>query len=383
MLLMVFAPALAAPVSDLTELFDQIMGGFQSIRSCDTNDEWTDENIGTLESDPDKYCSSCYRQLLCCRPQQPTDMLQFELWIGGQKVSDIAWNDATVTGLGQCTGITYVIHGWLEDQFVSPYLVNMTRLLSFEQCTIMVDWSRGNRFNYFQAIANVRTVGTVIGYHASQVIARFPATRIKLVGFSLGGQTIGEAARYYTARTMGRKFNTCHGLDIAGPMYDGCDDGIRLTADLCDDVQVVHTDAMTSNEMPFVTGFGSAFSSGKVDYWINCGRDQGGTCVTGIAKNTAGLLVPLMAGTQTGARSNSVIGDDALYVLCNHFRAALVYVSQLMGKCIFMASSCPDCASQCTKPIDSSGATVPFMQATIAGDYKLQTSDNGDFCPSR
>lgn len=59
-----------------------------------------------------------------------------------------------------------------------------------------------------------------------------------LAGFSLGGQILGEAAKFFTART-GLKLRNCHGLDPAGPLYDDCSDTIRIDKNDCDIVQVI------------------------------------------------------------------------------------------------------------------------------------------------
>jgi hypothetical protein len=270
-----------------------------------------------------------------------------------------------------------MIHGYLEDQDTSPYLLGMTSQLSLEQCTVLVDYTGGNKLNYWQAIANARTVGAVVGFHATNMVKKVPGIKTKIVGFSLGGQIIGEAARFFTDKT-GQKISTCHGLDIAGPMYDGCKDEIRLTANLCDDVQVAHSDAMLMPVLPAVTGMGSGISSGKADYWINCGHIQGGTCLAGLVD--IGKVLALWTGGLQFDDSTSVTSTGVSVMLCSHFRSAFVYLSQLKGSCVFKGSSCPNCGSSCTSPILLAG-NAPFMQASNVGDYKVKTSNTGSYCP--
>lgn len=82
---------------------------------------------------------------------------------------------------------------------------------------IFVDWRNGNQVHYWQAVGNTRVIGAMIG---RAIINWDIAERTLIVGFSLGAQIAGEAGRY-TQTNAGLMINECHGLDPAGPFYDG------------------------------------------------------------------------------------------------------------------------------------------------------------------
>ena len=138
---------------------------------------------------------------------------------------------------------------------------------------ILIDWRKGNQFNYWQASSNVRTVGAMVG----QLITKWNIIeRTRLVGFSLGGQTLGEAARYVQRMTNGKKkVPTCHGLDPAGPWFTGCPD-IMLQKSDCTMVEVLHTSAAPKDQLGITSlQFGTDMKTGHRDFWVNCGFDQG------------------------------------------------------------------------------------------------------------
>ncbi|KAI1303900.1 Pancreatic triacylglycerol lipase [Halotydeus destructor] len=103
---------------------------------------------------------------------------------------------------------------WVSDA-VNAYLASGYQVVA-------VDWRYGSSLQYFQAASNVRVLGMV-------------------TGFSLGGQAVGETARY--VKRKGFKLPHCIGLDPAGPAFDGGFPNIRLSRSDCDLVQVIHTSA--------------------------------------------------------------------------------------------------------------------------------------------
>lgn len=62
--------------------------------------------------------------------------------------------------------IVFIIHGWVEKMNTSPWMVPMKdAFLSTGQAdaVVFVDWRYGNQIHYWQAAANVRVVGAIIG----------------------------------------------------------------------------------------------------------------------------------------------------------------------------------------------------------------------------
>ena len=56
--------------------------------------------------------------------------------------------------------------------------------------------------------------------------------------------------RSNSKKTNGAKIAECHGLDPAGPGYDGCSKTITLQESDCALVQVIHTDAQVMQQLP-------------------------------------------------------------------------------------------------------------------------------------
>ena len=95
---------------------------------------------------------------------------------------------------------------------------------------MFADWRRANGVNYWQAIGNTRVLGAIIG---RAILNWDIADRTLAVGFSLGAQIIGEAGAFTQANGNGTKINECHGLDPAGPFYDGCSNDVTLDRSDC------------------------------------------------------------------------------------------------------------------------------------------------------
>ena len=146
----------------------------------------------------------------------------------------------------------------------------------------------------------------------------------------------------------GQKIKECHGLDPAGPFFDGCPDEIVLDKSDCELVQIIHTSA--DRDFRRVIGileqdFGSWKKSGHCDYWINCGRGPQPEC---LVKKFGDFLKSAL-----GLESNETVKESQ--VSCSHGRAPEIYNAQLNRTCNFKSLDCPSCVedTNCTNYANS------------------------------
>ena len=226
---------------------------------------------------------------------------------------------------------------------------------------IIVDWGEMNQVTYWQSAANIRTVGAAVGYsvlkwnvssagHKLQICNMSKlAEKTLLVGFSLGGQAVGDAGRYVIKNgDKGQKIAECHGLDPAGPWFDPLESefvpDIQLDKDDCKLVQVVHTSASYNSRLGLETAtllsFGTVRKSGHCDFWVNCGHKQGSMC-SGSTSFTQ-LIQALSVLNSDGGESTV---EFLLSHACSHFRSAQMYADAVLGNCdkSAMGYVCPDC----------------------------------------
>ena len=248
-----------------------------------------------------------------------------------------------------------LVHGFGENAQISPLLTSGRQAYQNQGWNvIVVDWSGGSSLpSYWQSAANVRTVGAMIG----QLVVKWNIiSQTRLVGYSLGGQIIGEAGRYVQNMSNGHKIPSCHGLDPAGPFYTGCS-GIELGPSDCDLVEVIHSSAEPIPTLSLVTlRLGSATKMGHCDYWVNCGYNQGLCQVMSSTMIFFSLKLPDLNSKIDGLLDrlvptlNHVINLDYKVTTevirmaeCDHSRAILVYISQIEGNCNYRVHPCPDC----------------------------------------
>jgi len=192
---------------------------------------------------------------------------------------------------------------------------------------------------------------------------------------------IGEAGRY--TQKYGIKIDECHGLDPAGPFFDGCDESIRLTKNDCRLVQVIHTSAGVVPSFSTLTlNLGTYYKSGHCDYWINCGHRQE-PCYDmkyeQLIKGTARLLMLSDGEIQSWAASR----------VCSHWRATEVYTSNVERQCPFRAYPCPDCAKigvyhECKATVYKAhnNTMIPFGTCSPESDenYYVESGSMSPYC---
>ena len=230
---------------------------------------------------------------------------------GKRSVQPLSWRNRTSSTLftkNTNKRIVFIIHGFTSnEQLTSTSFLKKFRepyLDSGDYDVVTVEWYKGNLGPYYQALANIRVVGAAIG---KAILNWDVADRSLLVGYSLGAQLIHEAASF--VKRHGSLIGECHGLDPAGPGFNGCDD-ISLDREDCKLVKVIHTNANSPDvkiHSPFLH-LGTYKKGGHCDYWINCGHNQ-----------------------------------PCLAPICAHNTAVKVYVAHLKKQCFLDAHFCHDC----------------------------------------
>jgi len=186
---------------------------------------------------------------VCSYPMTPDELeVEFQAYIKvknpeptGQKYiiqqKQLDWKNKSENLLQNGKHTVFIVHGWIEKITSVKYLNKLKRaFIKYKDYNVvMVDWHKGNTLPYAQALANVRTVGAMLG----RAILNWNIAKKTLVtGFSLGAHVAGEAGRY-TQEHGKVMINECHGLEPSGPNFDGCQDlGITLNRNDCKVVQV-------------------------------------------------------------------------------------------------------------------------------------------------
>jgi hypothetical protein len=279
--------------------------------------------------------------------------------------------------------IVFIIHGWVEKMSALKWITDMRDgFVDLDENAIVVDWRRGNSVHYWQAIANTRVVAAIIG---RAIINWGIADRTLIVGFSLGGQIAGEAGRY--TQQHGVLINECHGLDPAGPFYDGATTDILLKKSDCRVVQAIHTSAEDVNELSlFAVRFGTYRKSGHCDFWVNCGFNQG-PCVD------VDFGEMMKASARLALMSDGEMINYVATRACSHWRAPEIYNSALRGRCVhdpLLSYPCPDCGTThyCMKKgkdIPANNTFPPFSKCTPDMDvnYYVSSSAFDPYCPKK
>ena len=306
--------------------------------------------------------------------------VKFILGVQGQPDRVLNWRDPShAQYLKPDAGVVFIIHGYQEKVSNSEWIFN-TRNSYHEKGmnTIVIDWRRGNALQYWQASANVRIIGAMVG----KAIMNWEIhDRTLLVGFSLGAQVVGEAGRY-TQVNGNVTINECHGLDPAGPFFDGGSLDIRLDKSDCKLVQVIHTSSESVPVLGALTlNLGTSLKSGHCDYWVNCGGKQG-PCINGHVLSVIKFF-SRMSGKPDGGRVSAWAEEH----MCSHSRAPDVYLSSLKESCHYRAYPCPDCgkrSQECTDTIDKSynNTLPPFAQCSpdMDDNYFVSSGSEAPYC---
>lgn len=331
------------------------------VYSCDDEESYNDQFIGRMDLNSSYYCDPRngrnIRGLTCCLPEKPNEMFPiFYLYANGPghftRVLDWTNNDDGAV-FSKREKVYFLLHGSGYSSKNSPFVRLAAGLLNrIGKVAVAVDYSkRKDPEDYYSTIADLRTVGRVIAFAIKNWNLQNIVT---LVGFSTGGQVIGEAGRA-AQEIYHYKLKECIGLDPSGQGFDAGSSSIRLTRDSCQLVQVIHTSSAYSSdglERP-LERYGTFWKSGHCDWWINCGHRQPECYTATLNENLVrnGFSPVGIEGENESVRARNP---------CSHFQSQQIYNTALARKCTFVGVPC-ECGGQHCVILDTH-RKAPFLQ---------------------
>ncbi|KAL3269346.1 hypothetical protein HHI36_008418 [Cryptolaemus montrouzieri] len=168
--------------------------------------------------------------------------------------------------------IIFIIHGWMEDRNVE-WFQDLTEAFLEENkanIVIQVDWSKGSKLPRSSAVRNNKPVGEIIGkfiYDLMKTNSLSPS-QFHLVGFSMGGQVSGFAAKEFVSLSS-QKLGRITALDPSGKSYNDRPENERLNSNDAEIVAVIHTD---TSQFGFKEPCGThdLYPNGRVTYQPGC-----------------------------------------------------------------------------------------------------------------
>ncbi|XP_053524502.1 pancreatic lipase-related protein 2-like [Artibeus jamaicensis] len=214
----------------------------------------------------------------------------------------------------------FIIHGFI-DKGEESWLLDMCQtMFKVEEVNcICVDWRRGARTIYTQAVHNIRVVGAEIAFLVQGLSTEmgYSLENVHLIGHSLGAHAAAEAGR-----RLGGLVGRITGLDPAEPCFQGTPEEVRLDASDAMFVDVIHTDS--SPFVPFL-GLGMSQKVGHLDFYPN-----GGKQMPGCQKNILSTIIDIN-GLWEGTRD---------FAACNHLRSYKYYASSILNPSGFLGYPC-------------------------------------------
>ncbi|CAK9799555.1 Pancreatic lipase-related protein 2 [Anthophora quadrimaculata] len=194
------------------------------------------------------------------------------------------------------------IHGFKENaDYEGPRIISKAYLEKTDHNVLAVDYREIADMSYLSSVALVGDVGKAIATALDTIVlSDVNATKVHIIGHSLGSQVAGSAARQ-------TKFNVSRitGLDPAGPLFYLLN--THLSAADAQFVDIIHTDMGI---------YGLAMATGHVDFYVNGGfRPQPG-CST-----FASIMSDLDLCSHHRSYkfyAESIINDDFLGVKCTN-----------------------------------------------------------------
>ncbi|XP_075390114.1 pancreatic lipase-related protein 2-like [Tenrec ecaudatus] len=214
----------------------------------------------------------------------------------------------------------FIIHGFIdkgEESWLSDMCKKMFEVENVN--CICVDWKKGSRTAYTQAVQNIRVVGAEIALLVQVLSTEMGHSpeNVHLIGHSLGSHAAAEAGR-----RLGGRLGRITGLDPAEPCFQGTPEEVRLDPSDAMFVDVIHTDAAPI--IPFL-GFGMSQKVGHLDFYPN-----GGKHMPGCQKNILSTIVDIN-GLWEGTRD---------FVACNHLRSYKYYSNSITTPDGFLGFPC-------------------------------------------
>ncbi|TKC48561.1 hypothetical protein EI555_016242, partial [Monodon monoceros] len=293
-------------------------------------------------------------------------------WIN---VTDLATIEASNFQLDRKT--RFVIHGFL-DKGEEDWIIDLCKkMFKVEKVNCMcVDWKRGARTGYTQAVHNTRVVGAEIAYliqglsvnpclgHILWTQLGYGPENVHLIGHSLGAHTAAEAGR-----RLGGRVGRITGLDPAQPCFQGTPEEVRLDPSDAMFVDVIHTDSAPI--IPFL-GFGMSQKVGHLDFYPNGGKEM-----PGCQKNTLSTIIDI----------NGIWED---FVACNHLRSYKYYSSSILSPdgfldypCAsyneFQESGCFPCPAEGCPKMGHYADQFQGKTSAVGQTFFLNTGSSGNF----
>ncbi|KAM5243672.1 pancreatic lipase-related protein 2-like [Hipposideros larvatus] len=287
-----------------------------------------------------------------------------------QRISptDLSTIEASNFQLGRKT--RFIIHGFI-DKGEESWLIDMCKkMFQVEEVNcICVDWRRGARTQYTQAVHNIRVVGAQIAFLIEGLSTElgYGPENVHLIGHSLGAHAAAEAGRRLKG-SVGR----ITGLDPAEPCFQGTSEEVRLDPSDAMFVDVIHTDIAPI--VPFL-GFGMSQKVGHLDFYPNGGRQM-----PGCQKNILSTIIDIN-GLWEGTRD---------FAACNHLRSYKYYASSILNPDGFLGypcasynefeeKSCFPCPAEGCPKMGHYADQFPGKTSAVEQTFFLNTGDSGNF----
>uniref|UniRef100_A0A8C5XZH7 Triacylglycerol lipase n=1 Tax=Microcebus murinus TaxID=30608 RepID=A0A8C5XZH7_MICMU len=214
----------------------------------------------------------------------------------------------------------FIIHGFTDKGEQSWLLDMCQKMFKVEKVNcVCVDWRRGARTTYYQAVQNTRVVGAEIAY-LTQILSTelgYSPEDVHLIGHSLGAHAAAEAGR-----RLGGHVGRITGLDPAEPCFQGTPEEVRLDPSDAVFVDVIHTDSA-----PIIPslGFGMSQKVGHLDFFPNGGKEM-----PGCQKNILSTIIDI----------NGIWEGTSNFIACNHLRSLKYYLSSILNPDGFLGYPC-------------------------------------------
>lgn len=213
----------------------------------------------------------------------------------------------TECGFNATAKTIFIIHGWTMSGMFEIWMHSLVSAViqrETEANVVIVDWISLAHRLYPDAVNHTQRVGLSIADMLNwlQDEHYLSLSNVHLIGYSLGAHVAG-----YAGTNVRGSLGRITGLDPAGPMFEGVEEGNRLSPDDADFVDVLHTYTREALGM----SIGIQQPIGDIDIYPNGGDVQPG-CSLGDVLTVAGNFMEV--------------------VKCEHERAVHLFVDSLMNR---------------------------------------------------